>query len=271
MANQCHYACNKKNRGIEPWLCYKYWCVHVGRCSSSLCRIISGVPQVSVLKLVSLIFYFNDTFRWISGNVSVKLFAVVAKIYSVIDNVNFFNQWKLLSDLASQTDHWLVEFSFSKCSMRRSNSKRTAIITPYLHSLGHPPSVSAQYSDFRVSNYRHLSYTSHVSRNVIDAASRANAFWIVPLHVIAIHSHVRFALLCNLLSTKAHATKLELENRLRQFKGCLHRLFVTLRSSAFMVWLQYLNIDNTQRRCVEANLVMYRKSFMSRLLLNLPV
>jgi hypothetical protein len=74
---------------IESWLCNRYQCVRVGCSSSSLCRVISGVPQGSVHGPVLFILFVNDIVCCMADNVSVKLFADDAKIYAVIDNVNF--------------------------------------------------------------------------------------------------------------------------------------------------------------------------------------
>ena len=63
---------------------------------------------------------------------SVKLFADDAKIYTVIDDVNF-NSSQLQHSLdlvVSWADHWQLKLSPTKCSVMRLNPKRTATVAP---------------------------------------------------------------------------------------------------------------------------------------------
>jgi len=67
-----------------------------------------------------------------ADNVSVKLFADDAKIYTVIASVNF-NSSQLQHSLdlvASLAVHWQLKFSPIKCSVMRINSNRTASVAP---------------------------------------------------------------------------------------------------------------------------------------------
>jgi len=91
-----------------------------------------------------------------------------AKIYTVIDNVNF-NSSQLQHSLdlgASFAIHWQLKLSPTKNSVMRLNSKRTASVTPTYTVRGCSLPVTTQCSDLRVSYYEHLSYTSHVSKIV---------------------------------------------------------------------------------------------------------
>ena len=85
---------------IESFLTNRFQAVRVGSCYSSICSVISGVPQGSVLGHVLFILFVNDITECITDNVSVKLFADDAKVYSVINDVNF-NSFKLQHTLDS--------------------------------------------------------------------------------------------------------------------------------------------------------------------------
>jgi ribonucleases P/MRP protein subunit RPP40 len=61
--------------------------VRIGFSVSSVCPVLSGVPQGSVLGPILFIIYVNDiTQLWSSGTVSVKLFADDTKLYTVLRN-----------------------------------------------------------------------------------------------------------------------------------------------------------------------------------------
>jgi len=65
-------------------------------------------------------------------NISVKIFADDAKVYTVIDSVNFnFSKLQHSLDLtAFWAVHWQLKLSPTKCSVMRLNLKRTASDAP---------------------------------------------------------------------------------------------------------------------------------------------
>ena len=134
MAKLRYYGvCGMILRWIESWLSNRYQCVRVGCSSSSLCRVISGVPQGSVLGPVLFILFVNDIVCCMAAeNVSVKLFADDAKIYTVIDNVNFSSSMlqHSLDLVESWANHWQLKLSPTKCSVMRLNPKRAVIVAP---------------------------------------------------------------------------------------------------------------------------------------------
>ena len=65
-----------------------------------MCRVLSGVPQGSVLGPVLFILFVNDITECMAENVSVELFADDAKIYTVItDGKTSSNQLQHSLDL----------------------------------------------------------------------------------------------------------------------------------------------------------------------------
>ena len=111
-----------------------------------------------------------------ADNVSVKLFADDAKIYTVIDDVNISsNQLQHSLDLvAAWADHWQLKLSPLKCSVmcltgNRSSSHHGPSYTIGAYCL---PNVS-QCTDLGVSYDNHLNFKSHVCRIVKKAAGRA--------------------------------------------------------------------------------------------------
>jgi ribonucleases P/MRP protein subunit RPP40 len=79
-------------RWIESFLTGRFQYVRIGFSVSSICPVVSGVPQGSILGPVLFIIYVNDiTHLWSPGTVSVKLFADDTKLYTVLHNDSAFS------------------------------------------------------------------------------------------------------------------------------------------------------------------------------------
>jgi len=97
----------------------RFQSVRVSSTYSSICGVISGVPQGSVFGPVLFILFVNDITDCMVDNVAVKLFADDTKIYTVIDDVIISsNQLQLSLDLvAAWADHWQLKLSLLKYSV----------------------------------------------------------------------------------------------------------------------------------------------------------
>ena len=97
-----------------------------------MCRVLSGVPQGSVLGPVLFILFVNDITECMAENVSVELFADDAKIYTVItDGKTSFNQLQHSLDLVvSWAEHWQLKLSPTTCSVMRITSGRLVADDP---------------------------------------------------------------------------------------------------------------------------------------------
>jgi ribonuclease P/MRP protein subunit RPP40 len=72
---------------IESFLTGRSQYVRIGFSVSSICPVVSGVPQGSVLGPILFIIYVNDiTHLWSSNTVSIKLFADDTKLYTVLQD-----------------------------------------------------------------------------------------------------------------------------------------------------------------------------------------
>jgi len=132
---QCNSVCGMILHWIESWLCNRnqwFMLVVVHRHYVGLLMESSRVVCLDLYCL--LIRFVNDIFCCMADNVSVKLFAVNAKIYTVIDSLNFnTSQLQHSLDLvAFWVLHLQLKLSPTKCSvgLMRLNSKRTASVAP---------------------------------------------------------------------------------------------------------------------------------------------
>jgi len=81
---RCYGISGMLVRRIESFLANRFQSVRVGSSYSSICGVISGVPQGSVLGPVLFILFVNDITDCMADNIAVKLLADDAKIYTVI-------------------------------------------------------------------------------------------------------------------------------------------------------------------------------------------
>jgi hypothetical protein len=258
--------CGMLLRWIESFLANRFQAVRVGSSYSSLCNVISGVPQGSVLGPVLFILFVNDIIDCMSDNVSVKLFADDAKIYTVInDFTNSSNQLQHSLDLvASWADQWQLKLSPSKCSVMRLVGNRSASTQGPMYTVGacSLPIVSI-CTDLGVSYDNHLNFKSHISRIVRKAAGRAKCILKC------------FVSRDKLLLTRAFCTfvrpLLEFSsviwcpyyiNEIKKIET-VQRTFTksmgNLRLSTYSERLVILNLDSLQCRRLKADLVMCYK------------
>ena len=122
------------------------------------------------------ILFVNDITDCMADNVTVKLFADDAKIYTIIDDFNISsNQLQHSLDLvASWADQWQLKLSPLKCSVMRLTGNRSSSHHGPSYTVGAYclPNVS-QCTDLGVSYDNHLHFKSHVCSIVKKAAGRA--------------------------------------------------------------------------------------------------
>ena len=108
---------------ISNFLIGRCQCVRTGNSCSSVCSVISGVPQGSVLGPVLFILYTNDICQLIPDCVTAKLFTDDTKLYSVFSGSITPNCLQsCLSSIADWSDHWQLTLSPTKCSILHVNS-----------------------------------------------------------------------------------------------------------------------------------------------------
>ena len=114
-----------------------------------------------MLEPVLFILFVNNITECMAENVSVKLFADDAKIYTVItDGKTSSNQLQHSLDLVvSWAEHWQLKLSPSKCSVMRITSGRSLADDPNYRIGCFSLPIVAQCTDLGVSYDTNLSFS----------------------------------------------------------------------------------------------------------------
>ena len=143
----------------------------------SVAKVISGVPQGSVLGPILFIIFINDIDNVCYGRTSLKLFADDAKLYSEIDlNHSSSSLQTSLNNLAAWADAWQLLINVEKCfvlSTVRSKRSNQSISNKYYLN-GVLLTNNACVLDLGVTISSDLSYTTHVNNIVAKALQRSS-------------------------------------------------------------------------------------------------
>jgi ribonuclease P/MRP protein subunit RPP40 len=117
---------------IESFLTDRFQYVRIGFSMSSVCSVVSGVPQGSVLGPVLFIIYVNDiTHLWPSNTVSIKMFADDTKLYTVLQDDSAFSAdlQLCLDSILDWSAVWQLKLAPTKCTVMRIKSRASHSFT----------------------------------------------------------------------------------------------------------------------------------------------
>ena len=102
--------------------------------SSDSAKMISGVPQGSVLGPLLYIIYINDLSYVFSKNVTPKLFADDAKLYTVVETQGDVDDLQeSINKLSNWATNWQLKIAFDKCNVidfaTKAASRQLTILT----------------------------------------------------------------------------------------------------------------------------------------------
>ena len=111
---------------LTDFLNQRYQRVTVDGAHSRWCRVISGVPQGSVLGPLLFVICINDLSQNINCN--IKQYADDTKLYTTVQEDKDISQFQRdLDHVAEWSNKWQLSFSFSKCKfMQVGNSPSVA-------------------------------------------------------------------------------------------------------------------------------------------------
>jgi len=150
--------------------------VRIAGVCSTVCTVISGVPQGSVLGPVLFIVYVNDLCDLVPCGVTIKLFADDAKLYSVLSDSSTPDCLQsCLTAISDWSDHWQLKLSPTKCSVLHVSPLRMRnVSTDFVYHINNTalPSVDS-VTDLGVTYNRKLMFRPHIDNIVSKAALRA--------------------------------------------------------------------------------------------------
>jgi hypothetical protein len=105
---------------IEQFLCFRSHRVKVNGKYSLWHKVLSGIPQGSILGPLLFVIYINDLVELCDDHASIFLFADDAKIFRHIrSNIDQLELQKACNILSTWSEKWLLPLNVSKCILLR--------------------------------------------------------------------------------------------------------------------------------------------------------
>jgi hypothetical protein len=166
---------------ISAFIHNREQCVVIDNCYSSVTKVLSGVPQGSVLGPVLFLIFINDVSSTCVGQAKLKLFADDVKLYSSF-NASGFNCGDLQSSLdrlSSWAQSWQLCINISKCSVFSIHHKSKSYMptSQPLFINGSQLTNSPFVTDLGVLVDSGLSFNSHISNILTKATQRSGVFF----------------------------------------------------------------------------------------------
>lgn len=161
---------------ISAFLHNRTQCVVLENCFSSICDVLSGVPQGSVLGPLLFLIFVNDVTSVSVGETALKLYADDVKLYSVIENNSSSVSLQQSLDLLTEWSHkWQLSINANKCSVFSISNPPYNSSRSY-HISGTTLSAKSSVSDLGIQFDSALSYKNHISNIIAKAKQRVGIF-----------------------------------------------------------------------------------------------
>jgi hypothetical protein len=159
---------------LECFLSDRYQCVKIENQLSSWSRVISGVPQGSVLGPILFVIFVNDLpLVCANSNSSLYLYADDGKCFAVIKTLQDCEYLQSTLDaISSWSEQWQLPLSLEKCNVVSFHTSCTPITYNYSLS-GHILDRQAAVKDLGILFTSNLNFSKHISNLCNAARSRA--------------------------------------------------------------------------------------------------
>ena len=164
--------------GIENFVTRRSQCVRINGSFSSVCEVVSGVPQGSVLGPILFLIYINDIEKVCMGSCLLKLFADDLKLYSeiTVDRPSSSLQHTLDNTYEFANDRQLT-INLVKCNVL-STSRASSIPTNTVYLINNITIKSVpEVVDLGVTVSSDLSFKTHINNIVTKARQRQGIFF----------------------------------------------------------------------------------------------
>ena len=156
---------------IQHFLTDRFQFVCIDGFYSSTVRVVSGIPQGSVLGPILFIIFINDVCDIIVGNTSCKLYADDIKLYASVDLNGFSSDLQAsLDNVLLWSNSWQLKVNISKCNVLRIG--RNCVLGDYTFNCDVLSRVD-QAADLGLTVTKNLSFSGYINECSSKAFSRS--------------------------------------------------------------------------------------------------
>ena len=254
--------CGKLLNWISSFLTNRSQCVVLDHNYSTVCEVVSGVPQGSVLGPLLFIIFINDIETVCCGDCSLQLFADDVKLYSRIDLNHSSTLQQSLDNLVEWASAWQLSININKCTVLIVSNKSSISNRSYFIN-GICIDASTHVRDLGITISSNLSFQLHINNIVAKARQRVSALFrgFISRNLIIMRNaficYIRPLLEYNsIVWNPSHIYLIELiENVQRNFT----KRIASLSSMSYHERLAALNLEPLELRRLRFDLVNYYK------------
>jgi Reverse transcriptase (RNA-dependent DNA polymerase)/Endonuclease-reverse transcriptase len=156
---------------IENFLSDRYQYICIDGFYSSTVKVISGVPQGSVLGPILFIIFINDVCDTIVGNTTCKLYADDIKLYASVDFNGISHDLQAsLSNLILWSNVWQLKVNINKCNVFRIG--RNCVYSDYAFNSDVLSRVDHAV-DLGITVSKNLRFSEYINECISKAFSRS--------------------------------------------------------------------------------------------------
>jgi hypothetical protein len=251
---------------IRCFLSNRTQCVVLDHCFSSFSKVISGVPQGSVLGPILFLIYINDIDRVCCGNTHLQLFADDAKLYSSINvgEASVLLQ-RSLDNLCTWASEWQLTINISKCAVLSISSRVPATLHRYfIHGIS-IPHLDTSCVDLGVTFSHNLDFKDHINKIVSRARQRTcmlfrgftsrNIDILMRAFIVYIRPVVEYN------SVVWNPCTVHLIDILESVQRSFTKRIPSISKLTYAERLAHLNLDTLELRRLRFDLIFYYKVF----------